>query len=204
MSGLRREERDLPALTVLALLNQGPRHTYDMHRQMVDTHKDFVTGLPRSMYHAVDRLQRSGLIAVADTVRDTARPERTVYRVTDAGRQALADRVHRLLAVPDPDSTLFVAALSFLGCLPVPASRAALAERASTLADRRSVADDQLAVLRHELPRFLLVELEYERDRVAAELRWVRGLLADLDSGEVSWPDDLSTRGLPGGGEAMS
>ena len=55
---MARAERDLPGLTVLALLLTGPRHTYEMHRMMIDTRKDFVTGLPRSMYHAVERLLR--------------------------------------------------------------------------------------------------------------------------------------------------
>ena len=30
---LHRADRDLPALTVLALLLTGPRHTYEMHRE---------------------------------------------------------------------------------------------------------------------------------------------------------------------------
>ena len=60
---LQRSDRDLPALAVLALLSRGPRHTYDMHRFMIDTRKDFIGGLPRSLYHAVDKLERSGLIA---------------------------------------------------------------------------------------------------------------------------------------------
>src|SRR5690606_24604707 len=99
---LRRVDRDLPALTVLALLTTGPRHTYEMHRLMVDTHKDFVTGLPRSMYHAVDRLLRAGLIEVVRTDRAEGRPERTVYGLTDAGRAELRERVRRLLEHPRP------------------------------------------------------------------------------------------------------
>ncbi len=126
---LQRSDRDLPALTVLALLLTGPRHTYEMHRLMIDTHKDFVTGLPRSMYHAVERLLRDELIRVVGTDRRGARPERTVYALTDAGRAELAVRVRRLLEHPEPDATLFVAALSFVGCLPVPQARAALAAR---------------------------------------------------------------------------
>lgn len=116
---LRRVDRDLTALTVLALLITGPRHAYEMHRFILDTHKDFVTGLPRSMYHAVDRLLRAELISVVGTDRAGTRPERTVYAITDAGRTELAGRVRRLLEHPEPDATLFAAALSFVGCIPV-------------------------------------------------------------------------------------
>ncbi|RFU82480.1 PadR family transcriptional regulator [Streptomyces triticagri] len=189
---LRRVDRDLVGLTVLALLLQGPRHTYEMHRLILDTHKDFVTGLPRSMYHAVERLVRDGLIESTGTSRDGNRPERITYRLTGEGRAELDSRVHRLLATPDPDATLFHAALSFIGCLSVDGARAALAERAAGLEGQSTSAQAQLQTLSARLPRVLLVELEYEQRRAAAELDWTRGLLDDLDSGELSWPDDLA------------
>jgi DNA-binding PadR family transcriptional regulator len=194
--GLRRTDRDLPALTVLALLMTGPRHTYEMHRLMVDTHKDFVTGLPRSMYHAVERLLRAELIEVVRTDRTEGRPERTVYGLTGAGRAELAERVRRLLEHPDPDATLFVAALSFLGCLPVPQARAALDARRAELGRRIDGARDALAGVGH-LPRLLLVEAEFEIARLTAERDWVAGLLADLDSGRVDWPADIRELEVP-------
>jgi DNA-binding PadR family transcriptional regulator len=193
---LQRVDRDLPALTVLALLLTGPRHTYEMHRLMVDTHKDFVTGLPRSMYHAVERLLRAELIHVVRTDRAEGRPERTVYALTDAGRAELGERVRRLLEHPDPDATLFVAALSFLGCLPVPQARAALDVRQAELGrriDRARAAFGEASAL----PRLLLVEAEYEIARLAAERDWVASLLADVDSGRLSWPDDIRELEVP-------
>ncbi|MEU5696155.1 helix-turn-helix transcriptional regulator [Actinosynnema sp. NPDC020468] len=192
MTTLPRTDRDLVGLTVLALLSQGERHVYDMHRQIVDTHKDFVTGLPRSMYHAVERLTRDGLVVAADTSREGNRPERTPYRLTDDGRSELRARTRRLIATPDPDTTLFTAALSFLGCLPVADAREALRSRASTLTAAAAGMGSQLPDLQARLPRLLLVELEYELARVTAERDWVRALLADLDSGALDWPDDLS------------
>jgi DNA-binding PadR family transcriptional regulator len=192
VAGLRRADRDLVALTVLAMLLQGPRHTYEMHRLILDTHKDFVTGLPRSMYHAVERLSRDGLISPTGTSREGNRPERTTYRLTGEGREELNSRVQRLLETPDPDSTLFVAALSFIGCLPVQQARQALAGRVATLDGRLTTMAGQLESLTEHLPRVLLIELEFERARVAAELYWVRQLVAELENGQLSWPSDLS------------
>lgn len=193
---LRRVDRDLPALTVLALLATGPRHTYEMHRLMVDTHKDFVTGLPRSMYHAVERLLRAELIEVVRTDRAVGRPERTVYGLTDAGRAEMVERVRRLLEHPDPDATLFVAALSFLGCLPVPQARAALDVRRAELERRVEGTRAELAEVVH-LPRLLLVEAEFEIARLAAERDWVAALVAELDSGGLDWPADISELEVP-------
>jgi len=195
---LRRVDRDLPALTVLALLTTGPRHTYEMHRLIVDTHKDFVTGLPRSVYHAVDRLLRDGLVEVHDVLRDGPRPERTVYALTAAGRTALAERVQRLLAVPDPDATLLVAALSFVGVLERGPAAAALRTRLDSLAARLRGLDEGLATVPAAVPRLLLVEAEFERARLRAEHGWVAAFAEDVDRGALAWPgeDDAAFAGL--------
>lgn len=185
---LRRSDRDLPGLTVLGLLTTGPRHTYEMHRMMIDFHKDFVTGLPRSMYHSVERLERAGHVEVVDTLRDGGRPERTVYALTDSGRSELTGRVTRLLAVPDPDSDLLVAALSFVGCLAADAAVAALRIRLDALARQRDGVSEGIAVAAGTVPRILLVEGEFALARLGAEHDFVAGLVTDVASGALPWP----------------
>lgn len=187
---LRRADRDLAALTVLGLLLLGPRHTYEMHRMIVDTHKDFIA--PRSMYHAVDRLARDALIEEAETTRAGRRPERTVYRLTEAGRSELEERLRRLLENPDPDSTLFVAALSFLGCLPITQAVSSLTVRADALESSAAQTKAAMDTVSTKLPRLLLLEAEFERDRMRTEAKWVRGLVRDLSAGEITWPDEAS------------
>ncbi|MFC7740738.1 PadR family transcriptional regulator [Nocardiopsis composta] len=149
---LRREDRDVAGLTVLALLHTGPRHTYDMHRLMVDWHKDFVTGLPRSMYHAVNRLLRGGLIEPVAAVRPGPRPERTVYALTEAGGRELRERERRLLRTPDRDTALFVAALSFLGVLPPEEAARALRDRAAALEEHSAGLGAELQATVGRLP----------------------------------------------------
>jgi DNA-binding PadR family transcriptional regulator len=185
---LGRSDRDLPGLTVLALLLTGPRHTYEMHRMMIDTHKDFVTGLPRSMYHSVERLLRDGLVVVADTIRDGTRPERIVYAITDAGRAELLRRVRLLLVTPDPDTSLLVAALSFIGCLPPDQVADALRTRLDLVSEHRVELEKGLREA--PVPRVLLIEGEYELSRLGAERDWLTGLLADLDAKRLDWPSD--------------
>jgi DNA-binding PadR family transcriptional regulator len=188
---LRRVDRDLPALTVLALLLTGPRHAYEMHRLIIDTHKDFVTGLPRSMYHAVDRLLRDELISVHDVRRDGPRPERTVYALTDAGRTALRERVERLLVVPDPDTTLLVAALSFVAVLPREQAVRSMRARIDTLTERIGHLDDGLGTVSPTVPRLLLVEGEFERARMEAERSWMAAFVDDIEHRRLPWLDKL-------------
>ncbi|MBG0827029.1 PadR family transcriptional regulator [Planomonospora sp. ID67723] len=183
---------DLTGLTVLALLSVKPSHPYEMHRFILDTHKDYVTGLPRSLYHAVDRLAADELIVPVETSREGRRPERTVYELTGEGRAELATRLRRLLEEPGPDTRGFLAAISLIGCLPVPQAVRALRARTATLQGMIVGFDAHLRGLGDGgLPRVLTLELECERALRSAELDWVGGVLDRLESGEITWSGSL-------------
>lgn len=188
MHGVDKADRDVNALAVLGLLLTGPRHTYEMHLMIERTHKDFVTGLPRSIYHAAQRLLAAGHIRVAATTRDGVRPERTVYELTDAGRLRLREWVRLLLAEPDANSTLLVPALNFAACLRPPEVAAALRSRRDEQTHRVEAAEQSLPP---GLPRLLLLEAEYELNRLRAETDWLSRLIDDLDAGRLAWPSDL-------------
>ncbi len=173
---------------MLALLSVRPAHPYELHRFVIDTHKDYIGGLPRSLYHAVDRLARDELIAPVETSREGRRPERTVYRVTEEGRAELSSRLRRLLEQPDGDTKVFLAAVSLMGCLPVPEAERALSTRAATLEGAIVAADAHIETLGGSgLPRVLVLEVEYDRAMKAAELEWVRATLAEIRSGRITW-----------------
>ncbi|GAA3079330.1 PadR family transcriptional regulator [Streptosporangium carneum] len=181
---------DLVGLTVLALLSVKASHPYEMHRLILDTHKDYVTGLPRSLYHAVDRLAGDELIVPVETSREGRRPERTVYRLSDEGRAELGTRLRRLLAEPGQDRRHFLAAISLIGCLSEPDAERALLTRAAALESAVFACDAHLRSLEESgLPRLLLLELECERALRGAELDWVRSVLERLGTGELSWKD---------------
>ncbi|WP_203599650.1 PadR family transcriptional regulator [Streptomyces sp. SID10853] len=176
---------DVTGTTVLALLAQRARHPYELHRFLIDTHKDFVPGLPRSLYHAVERLARGGLVEPVESNRQGRAPERTVYAITAEGRQELTHRLRRMLERPDRDTTVMYAALSLIGVLDAGEAERSLRTRAADLEGRIAAADASLAGL--DLPRLLLLETEYARALHTAELAWLHEVLADLRSGELGW-----------------
>ncbi|MFB4276164.1 PadR family transcriptional regulator [Nonomuraea sp. MTCD27] len=179
---------DLVGLTVLALLSVRPSHPYELHRFIVDTHKDYITGLPRSLYHAVERLAKDELIAPAGTGREGRRPERTVYEITGEGREELRTRLRQLLEKPDPDRRAFVAAVSLIGCLPLAEAQRALRARAATIEGLLAGMEAHLrAVADSGLPAILTLEVEIERALYTAELKWIKDLFDRLDKGELDW-----------------
>ncbi|WP_084965932.1 PadR family transcriptional regulator [Thermoactinospora rubra] len=180
---------NLVGLTVLAMLSVRASHPYELHRFIVDTHKDYVTGLPRSLYHAVERLAKEELIVPVETSREGRRPERTVYEITDEGRRELRTRLRELLERPDPDRRAFVAAISLIGCLPAAEAVRALRARTATLEGRIAGFEAHVRELRErDLPDVLWLEVDYERALAVTELDWLRGLVARAEKGELDWP----------------
>ncbi|GAA3549710.1 PadR family transcriptional regulator [Nonomuraea rosea] len=183
---------DLVGLTVLAMLSVRAGHPYELHRFIIDTHKDYVTGLPRSLYHAVERLAGEELIVPVETSREGRRPERTVYEITDEGRKELSTRLRGLIEHPDPDRRTFTAAISLIGTLPVPAALRSLRSRAAAIEGLLAGMDGQLRAMKDSgLPDVLLIELDYEHALAETELAWVQRVIARLESGELDWPGTL-------------
>ncbi|MET9065640.1 PadR family transcriptional regulator [Streptosporangium sandarakinum] len=199
MAARRRGERDLVGLTVLALLSVRPSHPYELHRLIVETHKDYVTGLPRSLYHAVDRLAAEELIAPVGTTREGRRPERTVYEITPEGGAELRSRIRRLLEEVGSDSGAFLAAISLMGCLSPEDAGRCLRTRAATLEGMVVAAGAHIDGLAASgLPAILTLEVECDRALRAAELNWVRGVVARLESGELDWPGSVRSTLMDG------
>ncbi|MFC5911804.1 PadR family transcriptional regulator [Streptacidiphilus monticola] len=178
------------ALTVLSLLHMQPLHPYGIQRLIKQWGKDQVVNVNQraSLYRTIDRLLEAGLIAVRETGRDQQYPERTVYELTDAGRAATRDWLREMLAAPKPEYPEFPAALSFtMMLLPQEAERV-LARRAAAV--RAELAQLEAAAGQFELPRVTVLEDEYRRAVLSAELAWLDGVVSELRSGALTWDFD--------------
>ena len=176
------------ALAVLSLLEVGPLHPYGLQRLLRLWGKDAVVnvGQRASLYKTIQRLQRAGLIAVRHTERDQRFPERTVYELTDEGRRQGREWLGDMLATPRNEFPRFPAALSFAMLLGPGDLLALLERRSEALRERLAELDRELGEYAH-LPRVTLIESEYQRAVVNAELTWVDAVAADLRSGELTW-----------------
>ena len=175
-------------LAVLATLREAPMHPYQMQRLLKRRHKDEILALKRgSLYHAIGRLERAGLIEQAATSRNGRRPERTTYRLTPAGLEELMAALKKIVATPRRESSEFMAAMSFLvhltpaECLPY------LVERARRLKEEIEL---QRTILR-EASRFVekinLIENDYLLAMLRAEREWVTRLTDEISESRLSW-----------------
>jgi DNA-binding PadR family transcriptional regulator len=184
------------ALTVLGVLEYRPAHPYRIQQVIREWGKDRVinVGQRASLYRVIERLLAADLIQVRETQRDTLYPERTVYEVTDAGRQASRQWLLEMLRTPRHEFPEFPAALSNLLLLPPAEIADALDERVRALAAALAELDAGLAAeAASGLPRIAELEDEYRHVVIKAELDWVTAVAADLRKGRMTWsPEALS------------
>jgi DNA-binding PadR family transcriptional regulator len=175
------------ALVVMACLAEHPMHPYEMATTMRERGKDQSIKLNYgALYTVVEALQQHGLIVAQETERAGRRPERTVYRLTDAGRMELIDWLSELISTPIKEYTWFEAGLSLIPALPPEDAAALLAQRCNRLeieiAQEHSLL--QLAAERG-VQRLHLIEGEYLLVMHEAELAWTRQFAEAIRSGTL-------------------
>jgi DNA-binding PadR family transcriptional regulator len=182
--------RSTLGLVLLALLVEAPMHPYRMQQVIKERGQDQLVNVAQrnSVYQALERLVRDGLVRTAGTTREAGRPERTVYEITDEGTATMHRWLTGMLPSPAREFPEFPAALAFLAVL-APA-------RVRELLDERIAAQEpRLAALRAQappgLPRLFLLEDEYRAAMLTAEIAWLRGVVADLDSGALTWSREM-------------
>ena len=178
-------------LTVLALLHYQPLHPYGIQRLLKQWGKDQVVNVEQrtGLYRTIERLLAAGLIAVRETGRDPRYPERTVYELTDTGRQTARRWLEEMLAEPRHEYPEFPAALSHVLMLEPAELAQVLDTRARRLAEAMAALDAN-AEARHGLPRIAMLETEYQRAVLSAEARWLTQTIDELRSGALTWSRD--------------
>lgn len=191
MVGMSASVRSSPlALTVLALLHYKPLHPYGIQRLIRQWGKDQVVNVSQraGLYRTIERLRAAGLIAVRGAERTQQYPERTVYEITDAGREVAREWTREMIASPKHEFPEFPAALSNL-LLFSPEEMIEVLEQREHALDQTVAEHD--SALKYEddqgLPRISMLETEYLRAVAVAEREWVHGVVADLRTDKLTW-----------------
>ncbi|MET7848148.1 PadR family transcriptional regulator [Streptomyces avermitilis] len=186
--GTKRRKLSNPlALAVMVLLTEKPMHPYEIAQTLRRRGKDTTTKINYgSLYTVVQNLEKHGFVEVAEVQRQGNRPERTLYGITDAGREEATEWLSDLLAVPAREYPIFETALSLLGVLHPDEVTRLLEERLTQLEVQVASARGGLEKLYETLPRLFLVETEYQLHMVEAQAEWVRGFLRELHDGSLA------------------
>jgi DNA-binding PadR family transcriptional regulator len=177
---------------VLWQLMTEPMHVYRMQKLFEAQGKDRVVNVRAraSLYQTIERLQRHGLVEVAQTSRVEGYPDRVVYAITDAGREVAREWLRVMLHSTEAEYPDFIAALSILFGLSPEEATAELELRAQRLGAAMAETKSALAGIPAGLPRLFVLEEEYRVAVLEAELAWIHGVIDDLRAGRLTWSEE--------------
>jgi DNA-binding PadR family transcriptional regulator len=181
------------ALAILSLLIEEPMHPYRMQQLIKERGKHEVINVRHraSIYQTIDRLLRDGAIAIQGKKENEGKPDLTVYEITDEGRKAVYTWLREMLSTPKQEFLEFPAAVSFLMLLTPEDVVVQLKKRESALEGTLARIEDALQTeLAKGLPRLFLLETEYQRAILVAELEWVRSIIHDLQTEKLRWDEE--------------
>lgn len=185
----KRKVDNLLALAVFSVIVEGPMHRYEIASKLRERGKDRDMDIKwGSLYTVVQNMAKAGFLEVIGSERAGARPERVIYRITDAGRAEMCDWTRELISSPEPELRRFTAGLSVVGALAPDEVIDLLGSRIAALEQSVAATREELAALRAaSLPRLFVIEAEYGLAMLEAEVAWTRSWRAELVEG--TFPD---------------
>lgn len=179
-------------LIVLWQLWSEPMHVYRLQKLLEAEGKDRIVNVRSraSLYQAIERLERLGLVEVSATVRQDGYPDRVVYAITESGRLVARQWLREMLSDTGGQYPEFIAALSIVFGLPPEEAREQLEERAKRIAEQLSESERQLEATPPGLPRLFVLEEEYRRTMLRAELDWLLAVIEDLKAKRLDWSEE--------------
>jgi DNA-binding PadR family transcriptional regulator len=174
----RRKVGNPLAFAVLGSLSERPMHPYEISTTLRARGKDQSIKVNYgSLYSVVSSLEKHGFIEAQETVREGNRPERTVYRITDAGRTEFDDWLSELVGTPAREFHPLEAGLAYLPGLQ-PDRAVELLEQRLVVVDaeiaKTTAAHEQMAAI--DFPRIFWVESEFRLALLRAESAYVHQL----------------------------
>ncbi len=178
------------ALAVMSLLNERPMHPYEMKTLMAERgHGNVIKLKGASLYDTVERLVRLGFAEALETSREGRRPERTVYAITEEGREELHQWLGDLLGNPMREYPAYAAALAFILGLPKAEAIRMLELRVGMIdAEVAASASILKSIAGTGLPEIVVIEEEYLQTMRQAEAKFTRKIISRLRDGSLKWP----------------
>ncbi|HEX7341934.1 MAG TPA: PadR family transcriptional regulator [Rhodanobacteraceae bacterium] len=185
------------AMVVLSFVIEAPSHAYRMHELIKQRGKDSVVNVSQrnSVYQTIARLVAAGLMRVLATQQDEGRPERVVYEITARGRKTFYEWLQGMLGEPRNEFDEFPAALATIMALSPDVALAALRSRSQTLQlQLTELVAGTRNLMGRGLPRVCVLDDEYKQVLFKAEIKWLNGLVAQLESGKLAWSEKALRR----------
>lgn len=170
-------------LLILGVLHRGDFHPYEIKRRleaaMVECYIDVDVG---TLYYAVRKLEKDGLIEALAHERVARGGMRTIYRITAKGRTEFREGLHQQFDREGPVPQTLYAALLFLHLADAGVVEEALRRRIARLDDliaKLEPIKEQLRDVISTGSEHLLEHIEQQR---RLDRSWLKSFLADIET----------------------
>ncbi|MCC3371916.1 PadR family transcriptional regulator [Cohnella sp. REN36] len=178
----RRKVSNPLALAVLTYLLVRPMHPYELGRMLTEHGKDRnIKYNQGSLYMVMEQLRKSGFVSEQETIRDTQRPERTIYGITESGRTELFDWMREIVVEPRKEYPHFGVALSLMIILTPVELTELLGKRLEALIKQTEESQDLIRKSTDNGVQWVfLAEEEYGLALMKAEISFITKLIESL------------------------
>jgi DNA-binding PadR family transcriptional regulator len=174
-------------LVLLGLLSDRPLYGYEI-KQIIEEHMGDWTSIAfGSIYFALDKLDEEGFVEKVAVEQPGSRPSRSVYQVTEAGRQEFLRLLRESWQTTERETYEIDICLFFLDRLSLfevkEYLRLRLARLESTL--QHLAAHEGEQIQNPQVPRQAKAIFEHTRVHIQSEVNWTRELLSDMENGTI-------------------
>jgi DNA-binding PadR family transcriptional regulator len=174
-------------LVILALLRDQPLHGYEI-KQIIEEHMGDWTNIAfGSIYFALGKLAEEGMIEKIATEKEGNRPSRSVYQITNAGRDEFLKEMRAVWGDLERQYFAIDVGLAFMSALPPEEIKRYLHRRVKTLEEAAHYLDghENEQAYQPGVPTSVGMIFEHTRLHLEAELAWTHQLLEQVESGKL-------------------
>jgi len=172
-------------LVILGLLRERPLYGYEL-KHIIEEHMGDWTNIAfGSIYYALGKLAEEGFVEQVGVEQDGARPSRTVYEITAAGRAEFLRLLREVWTSFERQYFAIDVGLAFMNALPVEEVKSYLHQRVTmveeVLQHIQEHQEEQMA--NPDIPAQARAVFEHSRLYMEAELAWTRSVLQQVEQG---------------------
>lgn len=173
-------------LVILGILRRQALHGYEIKHIIEEHMGDWTSIAFGSIYFALGKLAEEEFIEKIATEQKGSRPSRSIYQITEAGRQEFMRLLRQVWQDIERQYFTFDIALSFIDALPIEEATGYLRGRVAQLQAilQHLDAHQQEQLANEQVPRLAAAVFEHSRVHLQAELAWTQDLLEKIETGE--------------------
>jgi DNA-binding PadR family transcriptional regulator len=182
-------------LVILGFLRGRPLYGYEIKQMIEHVMGDWTNIAFGSIYYALGKLAEEGFVEKVGTEQEGGRPSRTVYQITDAGREEFMRLLRKTWDTVERQTFDFDIGLSFMSSLPVDEMKGYLQKRVTHLEHILQYLEahqaEELADTDHVPTHLASTVFDHHRRHLQVELDWTQELLQNVEQGvyddELDW-----------------